>query len=150
MKSVFHSEIFIASDHAGFSMKQYLMERSGYNLVDLGTDSLESCDYSVFAEKLSKRILKEEDHCGILICSTGIGMSIAANRHKGIRAALCFDRSIAELARRHNDANVVIFGARVVGCDAALDCLRVFLSTQFEGGRHIRRLRMIDVPTGGE
>ncbi|MDR0632275.1 MAG: ribose 5-phosphate isomerase B [Holosporaceae bacterium] len=137
-------KIFIASDHVGFGMKRYLIEKSEWDLTDLGTDCPESCDYPIFARKLSDCVLEAGDNCGILICSTGIGMSIAANRCVGIRAALCFNEKMAEFSRRHNDANVIVFGANVVNYETAANCLRVFLQTEFEGGRHNRRLKLID------
>ena len=131
--------IFIASDHAGFELKEYL--KTQFNLLDLGTHSSESCDYPVFAKKLAIR-LKNDDK-GILICGTGIGMSIAANRFENIRAALCFNEEMAALARRHNDANVLVLGARIISPETAKNCVEKFLSTNFEGGRHQRRLELI-------
>ncbi len=131
--------IFIASDHAGFELKEYL--KTQLNLLDLGTHSSESCDYPVFAKKLAIK-LKNDDK-GILICGTGIGMSIAANRFKNIRAALCFNEEMATLARQHNDANVLVLGARIISPETAKNCVEKFLSTDFEGGRHRRRLALI-------
>jgi ribose 5-phosphate isomerase B len=137
--------LFIASDHAGFALKQYLIEKSGFKMEDLGTNGLESCDYPLFANRLCKRVLDSVNGRGILICSTGIGMSIAANRHRGIRAALCFDARMAQLSRCHNDSNVLILGSRVVRDDqTALGCLRAFLEAKFEGGRHVNRLKLLD------
>ncbi len=133
--------IFIASDHAGFELKEYL--KTQFNLLDLGTHSSESCDYPVFAKKLVAR-LKDDDK-GILICGTGIGMSIAANRFKNIRAALCFNEEMAKLARQHNDANILVLGARIISPETAKTCVEKFLSTDFEGGRHQRRLELIDI-----
>ncbi|MCR4556144.1 MAG: ribose 5-phosphate isomerase B [Alphaproteobacteria bacterium] len=133
--------IFIASDHAGFELKEYLQTQ--FNLLDLGTHSAESCDYPVFAKKLVGH-LKEGDK-GILICGTGIGMSIAANRFKNVRAALCFNEEMAKLTRQHNDANVLVLGARIVSPEIAKNCVEKFLSTDFEGGRHQRRLDLINV-----
>lgn len=133
--------IFIASDHAGFELKEYLQTQ--FNLLNLGTHNEESCDYPVFAKKLAIR-LKNDDK-GILICGTGIGMSIAANRFKNIRAALCFNEEMAKLARQHNDANILVLGARIISPEAAKTCVEKFLSTDFEGGRHQRRLELIDI-----
>ncbi|MBO6056314.1 MAG: ribose 5-phosphate isomerase B [Alphaproteobacteria bacterium] len=133
--------IFIASDHAGFELKEYLQTQ--FNLLNLGTHNEESCDYPVFAKKLAIR-LKNDDK-GILICGTGIGMSIAANRFKNIRAALCFNEEMAKLARQHNDANILVLGARIISPETAKTCVEKFLSTDFEGGRHQRRLELIDI-----
>lgn len=133
--------IFIASDHAGFELKEYLQTQ--FNLLNLGTHNEESCDYPVFAKKLAIR-LKNDDK-GILICGTGIGMSIAANRFKNIRAALCFNEEMAKLARQHNDANILVLGARIISPETAKTCVEKFLSTDFEGGRHRRRLELIDI-----
>jgi ribose 5-phosphate isomerase B len=137
-------KIFIASDHAGFAMKQHILECSGLEMIDLGTDSSEACDYPIFAQKLSNRMLATEESRGILICGTGIGMAIAANRHEGIRAALCFNEKMAELSRRHNDANVIVFGAGVISNNTALNCLKLFFDTGFEFGRHLRRLNLLE------
>jgi ribose 5-phosphate isomerase B len=142
-------KIFIASDHAGFYMKKHIVEflrSSDFEVGDLGTDSDAQCDYPVFANILVDCVL-ERDFCkryGILICGTGVGMSIVANRNVGIRAALCFNEEMAAMARRHNDANVLVLGARVVTNETAIRCAKSFLATEFEGGRHDRRLRMID------
>jgi ribose 5-phosphate isomerase B len=144
MKNMKDSPLFIASDHAGFALKQYLIEKSGFEMEDLGTNGPESCDYPIFANRLCERVLDSIGR-GILICSTGIGMSIAANRHRGIRAALCFNEKMALFSRCHNDSNVLILGSGVVSDDqAALGCLRVFLEAEFEGGRHVNRLKLLD------
>ncbi len=132
--------VFIASDHAGFELKSYLQTQ--FNLLDLGTHDKESCDYPIFAKRLAVR-LKNDDK-GILICGTGIGMSIAANRFKNIRAALCFNEEMAALARQHNDANIIVLGARIISQETAKNCVEKFLSTDFEGGRHQRRLELIE------
>jgi len=132
--------IFIASDHAGFELKEYL--KNYFNFSDLGTYENSSCDYPIFAQKMCNQI-KEGDK-GILICGTGVGMSIAANRFKHVRAALCFNEEIAILSRQHNDANVLVLGARIISAEIARNCVEKFLSTDFEGGRHQRRLDLID------
>lgn len=132
--------IFIASDHAGFELKEYL--KNHFDLSDLGTHKSSSCDYPVFAKKLCTQIEKNDK--GILICGTGIGMSIAANRFKNIRAALCFNEEMAILSRQHNDANVLVLGARIILAETARGCVENFLSTDFEGGRHQRRLNLVD------
>jgi ribose 5-phosphate isomerase B len=137
-------KIFIASDHAGFEMKRRLIEESGLEMIDLGPGNSESCDYPIFARKLTGRMAETGNAFGVLVCHTGIGMTIAANRCRHIRAALCSDEKTAGLARRHNDANVAVFGAGSISPETALDCLRIFLATEFEGGRHARRLQLID------
>jgi ribose 5-phosphate isomerase B len=146
--------IFIASDHAGFFMKKYLIENfNGGEICDLGTTDSTPCDYPIFAHKLVTELLNYELDCeldkgdaravGVLLCSTGIGMSIASNRNIYIRAALCFNEEMAMAARRHNDANIIVFGASIIDNETALKCLRLFLSTDFEAGRHARRLDLI-------
>ncbi len=132
--------IFIASDHAGFKLKEYL--KKYFDLSDLGTYDEESCDYPVFAKKLVGQ-MKEGDK-GILICGTGIGMSIVVNRYKNIRAALCFNEEMTVLARQHNNANVLVLGARIISTEIAKTCVEKFLSTDFEGGRHQHRVELID------
>ncbi len=132
--------IFIASDHAGFKLKQHLCNQR--NLIDLGTDSEDSCDYPIFAKKLVHSITNSDQ--GILVCGTGIGMSIVANRFEHIRAALCFTPEMAALARQHNDANVLVLGARIISPETADSILKKFLSTSFEGGRHQRRVNLIN------
>ena len=135
--------IAIASDHAGYalkeSIKQYL---SGLSIPyrDLGTNTTESCDYPLFADNVCNSILQGECSQGILVCGTGIGMSMAANRHQGIRAAVCTDEYCAKYTRLHNDANVLCLGARVVGEGLAQEIVQIFLSTPFEGGKHQKRI----------
>lgn len=137
--------LHIASDHAGFSLKNVLAKNLGEDLeiIDVGAYSEESCDYPVYAKKLCEAVSKEKG-LGILVCGTGIGMSIIANRHAGIRAALCTSELQASLGRRHNNANVLCLGARITGEELALAIARAFLAGEFEGGRHQRRLDMID------
>ncbi len=132
--------VFVASDHAGFELKKYL--KTQFNLLDFGTHDNASCDYPIFAKKLIEK-LKDEDK-GILICGTGIGMSIVANRFKHVRAALCVNEEMAVLSRQHNDANILIFGARIISPEIAKICVEKFLNTDFEGGRHQRRLNLIN------
>ncbi len=137
-----NQKIFIASDHAGFDLKAFLIEELSpkIELVDLGCDSSDvSVDYPDFAAKLAKRIKTENDR-GILICGSGIGISIAANRFKHIRAALCQTAKEAKLARFHNDANVICLGARLVTKKSALAAIKMFLKSEFEGGRHVARV----------
>ena len=140
--------IHLASDHAGFDMKATLAQHLtglGYEVIDDGAYSKHSCDYPVFAHKLCEAV--ERENCpGILICGTGIGMSLAANRHPGIRAALCTTELHARFGRRHNNANVLCLGARVTGVELALAIVGTFLENQFEGGRHQRRLDLLKVP----
>jgi len=138
--------LHIASDHAGFALKALVIEhlvRQGRNVRDHGTDSIQSCDYPLFAQAVCKA-LPERGELGILICGSGIGMSIMANRFHGIRAAVCSNEFLAGAARRHNNANVLCLGARVIGVDLALAIVDAFLQNTFEGGRHQRRIDMFD------
>jgi ribose 5-phosphate isomerase B len=135
--------IAIASDHAGFDLKTALVEdlkAAGMPVLDLGTNSRDSVDYPDFGDALAQAITSGKAARGVLVCGSGIGISIAANRHKGIRAAHCRDTTDARLSRLHNDANVIALGARTTGIEVAKDCLQVFLNTAFEGGRHQRRI----------
>ncbi|MBI4832248.1 MAG: ribose 5-phosphate isomerase B [Candidatus Lindowbacteria bacterium] len=137
----------IASDHAGFELKERIkgeLESEGHSVEDFGCYNSESCDYPEFAQKLCKALLANILERGILVCGTGLGMSYAANRHKGIRAALCLNTYMAEMSRSHNDANVLVLGSRITDSDAARSILRVWMETPFEGGRHLRRIRKID------
>jgi ribose 5-phosphate isomerase B len=141
--------ILIGSDHAGFSLKTFLkkvMEQDGLQVVDVGCAADISCDYPDYARLLCERIQSGETSRGVLICGTGLGMSIAANRFKGIRAALCSNEFQARMSRAHNDANVLIIGGRVTGSELALSILRTWLETSFEGGRHRRRIDLIEGP----
>lgn len=135
--------IAIASDHAGFELKAVLAEelaRMGFELLDLGTDGSDSVDYPDFGQALAHAVQDGRAERGVLVCGTGIGISMAANRHAGVRAAVCHDETSARLAREHNDANVLALGARLVGVEVAKDCLRTFLTTDFAGGRHVGRV----------
>ncbi len=135
--------VAIASDHAGFDLKDKLaaaLREMGYPVLDLGTDNTDSVDYPDYAASLARSLSEGRAGRGVLVCGTGIGISIAANRHAGVRAALCHDSLSARLSRQHNDANVLALGARLIGSETALDCLRTFLETSFEGGRHQRRV----------
>ena len=139
-------KIVMASDHAGFDLKNTLVEQlknDGYDVEDAGTYSKDSCDYPVFAEKACRYMLDGKAELCILVCGTGIGMSMAANKVKGIRAACCSDTYSAKYTRLHNDANVLCMGARVVGEGLAYEIVKVFLETEFEGGKHLRRINMI-------
>jgi ribose 5-phosphate isomerase B len=135
--------IVIASDHGAVELKQTLtedLEERGFSVLDLGTDGPDAVDYPDFADALATAIREGRAARGVLMCGSGIGMSIAANRHREIRAALVHDNLAARLARRHNDANVLVMGGRFIGIEVARDCLASFLDTEFEGGRHARRV----------
>ena len=140
-------KIFIGADGAGFLLKEEMKKHisgMGYEVVDFGTDSEASCHYPHFAKRVSEAVQKEPDTSfGILICGTGIGMSMCANKHKGIRAAVCSDTFSAKMTRRHNDANVLCLGARVIGSCLAEDIIDIFLENEFEGGRHKIRVDMM-------
>ena len=140
-----NKKIIIGADHGGFELKEKIashLKEKGYDVTDVGAYSAESCDYPLFAHKLCKKIQAGDAPLGILVCGTGIGMSIAANKHKGIRAACCSDAFSARLTRLHNDANVLCLGARVVGAGLALDLVDSFIGAEFEGERHARRVSM--------
>ncbi|MBP3901678.1 MAG: ribose 5-phosphate isomerase B [Blautia sp.] len=140
--------IALGCDHGGFELKQEIkqyLDENKLEYVDFGTDSTESVDYPVYARKVVHAILSGECEKGILICGTGIGISIAANRYKGIRAALCTDCFMAEATRQHNDANILALGGRVVGPGLAVKIVDTFLNTPFsEGERHKNRIRLIE------
>jgi ribose 5-phosphate isomerase B len=136
----------IASDHGGFALKQEILkhlEEKGIPYEDFGTYSEESCDYPDFGEPAARAVAEGRCEKGVLICGTGIGMSITANKVRGVRCALCSDCYSAELTRRHNDANILAMGARVLGSGLALKILDTFLETPFDGGRHARRVAKI-------
>ncbi len=138
--------IAIASDHGGFELKKEIMkhlEAKGYALKDFGTYTTDSCDYPIYGEAAARAVASGECDRGIIICGTGIGISISANKVKGIRAALCADCYSAEYTRLHNDANILALGARTTGSGLALKIVDTFLSTEFEGGRHARRVALI-------
>ena len=137
----------IAADHAGFEMKEQLealLKERGYEVRDLGTDSLASSDYADFAHPLADMVSRGEAKRGVLLCGTGLGMAYAANRYPHVRAAVVWNPEIAELARRHNDANVLVLPARFITDAQGTEILRRFLDTAFEGGRHQRRVEKID------
>lgn len=144
--------VIIGADSAGYLLKEQIKEKllsEGYTVVDKGTDSEASCHYPVFGSAVAETVQRaDQDTCGILVCGTGIGMSLVANKYKGIRAACCSDTFSARMTRAHNDANILCFGARVVGYGLACDLVDAFLSTAFEGGRHQTRVDMItDIET---
>ena len=135
--------IAIASDHAGFSLKEILrgeLEAQDYDVDDLGTYAEESVDYPDFAEAVATAIKNGSVERGVLVCGTGIGIAMAANRFAWIRAGVCHDTTSARLTRAHNNANVIALGARLIGSETAKDCLKVFLETPYEGARHDRRV----------
>lgn len=135
--------IAVASDHAGFDLKEILkrdLQDAGYAVLDLGTNSTASVDYPDFGKAMGEAIASGKAQRGVLVCGTGIGISIAANRNPKVRAALAHDVTSARFSREHNDANVVAFGSRVTGSETAREALKVFLNTKFEGGRHAGRV----------
>ena len=138
------NKVYIASDHAGFELKQEILKANKDLLVNLGTDNPESVDYPNFALTLINNMKKDEDSKGILICGTGNGMAIAANRHKNIRAGLVFNAEITKLIRQHNNANILVLPGRFIDIQEALKCVDIFLSTEFEKGRHQKRIDMIN------
>jgi ribose 5-phosphate isomerase B len=142
-------KILLGCDHAGFELKETCkeyLERSGdHEVVDKGVFGTESCDYPVIAHEVAGGVSRGEAPFGILVCGSGIGMSVAANRHRGVRAALCHNLYAARMSRLHNNANVLALGGRVTGVDLALAIVDVFLGTGFEGGRHQRRVEGIEI-----
>ncbi len=141
--------VAIASDHAGWELKSVLKKEladMGYSVLDLGTDGPQSVDYPDYAYAMTAALREGKAITGVLICGSGIGISIAANRHPEIRAAVVHDALGARLARQHNDANVICFGGRMIGSEVARDCLKVFIGTEFEGGRHGRRVEKLSNP----
>lgn len=142
-------KVAVASDHAGFALKQTLKQdlaSTGYVVVDLGSDGTSSVDYPDYGYAMARAIREGQVQRGVLICGSGIGISIAANRYPEVRAALVHDALGAKMARLHNDANVICFGGRMIGEDVAIDCLRLFLTAGFEGGRHERRIGKLSNP----
>ena len=148
MKSFSEMTIALASDHAGFELKQQVqlfLEDNGAKVKDFGCFSTESCDYPDFAHSLALAVENGEYEFGIVICSTGNGITMTANKHQGIRAALCWETKLAELARAHNNANVLGLPANFISAPKALDIVRTFFQTDFEGGRHERRVNKIAI-----
>ncbi|MEQ8708701.1 MAG: ribose 5-phosphate isomerase B [Rhodospirillales bacterium] len=153
-KATGRRNIAVGSDHAGFAMKEMLkavLEQAGHSVRDLGAYNLESVDYPDFGNAVAASVASGDTECGLVVCGTGIGISIAANRNPGARAALCHSALEARLARQHNNANILALGARIIGEEAAKDCLRAFLETEFEGGRHARRVAKLgtEIPATG-
>ena len=140
--------VAIASDHAGYDLKEIIknyFDLNGVTYIDFGTHSTESVDYPIYANKVCASIKTGESNLGVLICGSGIGMCIAANKQKNIRAACCSDIYSAKMARLHNDANVITLGSRVIGSGLAVEVVKKFLSTDFEGGRHSGRVNMFEM-----
>ena len=140
-------KLYIACDHAAIEMKDeitaYLREK-GHDVEDLGINIAEKIDYPVAAEKVARKVVSDGESRGILICGTGIGMSMCANKHRGIRAALCNEAESTAMTRHHNNSNVLCLGARMIPFETALELTKVFLTTEFDGGRHERRVKMLD------
>ncbi|MBT3700422.1 MAG: ribose 5-phosphate isomerase B [Alphaproteobacteria bacterium] len=140
--------VAIAADHGGYELKEMLkadLEGLGFDVLDLGTNSNDSVDYPDFGHALGQAIEDNKARYGVAICGSGIGISIAANRHANVRAALCHDGLTAKLARQHNNANVLALGARIIGIETARDAVSAFFTTDFEGGRHERRVDKIEL-----
>lgn len=138
-------KIAIGNDHAAVEMKNAIMEyvkELGHQVVNFGTDKDESVNYPEYGEKVGRAVASGEYDCGILICGTGVGISIAANKVNGVRAAVCSDVTTARLVKEHNDANIIAFGARIVGIELARDIVRTYLEAEFQGGRHEARVAM--------
>ena len=139
-------KLFISSDHAGFNLKEEIKKnfRKKYSFIDLGTYSSKiSVNYPDFAHKLCKKVSKNSKNMGILVCGSGIGMSMAANRHKKVRAAVCYSAKNTKLSRLHNNANIITLGSRLTKKNTAFKCVDVFVNTKFEGGRHKKRVKKI-------
>ncbi len=142
---IFINNIFIASDHAGYNLKQRIISKysKSKKIIDLGPNNKNSVDYPDFAKKLSKKVASNKESFGILICGSGTGMAIAANKMKNIRAALCYSKKNTKLSRLHNNANIITLGERLIDKNKAFSLINIFLSTKFEGGRHLRRVKKI-------
>ena len=139
-------KIFLSSDHAGYKLKENIklfLDKKKIRYTDLGPYSSDKVDYPDYAHKVAKKVKTNNNHAGILICGSGMGMNIAANRHKNIRAAQCFNLKSTKLSRLHNDANIITLGSRLLTEKNALNCVSVFLNTKFEGGRHLKRIKKI-------
>ena len=139
-------KIFISSDHAGFKLKEFIkiyLNKKNYKFKDLGPINDKRVDYPDFAHKVAKKVKVNKNHIGILVCGSGMGMNIAANRHKNIRAAQCFNLKSTKLSRLHNDANIITLGSRLLKKKNVMNLINVFLNTKFEGGRHTKRIRKI-------
>ena len=139
-------KIFISSDHAGFKLKEEIkshLSKKNISFKDMGPFNDDRVDYPDYAHKVARKVKTNKSNVGILVCGSGMGMNIAANRHKNIRAAQCFNLKSTKLSRLHNDANIITLGARLLNKKLALNCVNTFLNTKFEGGRHIKRIKKI-------
>lgn len=139
-------KIGIGNDHAAVAMKNEIkayLEELGHEVVDFGISKEESCDYPVYGEAVGRAVVSGQVECGVLICGTGVGISIAANKVPGVRAAVCSDTTTARLVKEHNNANIIAFGARIVGIEVAKDIVKTYLDAEFQGGRHEKRIAMI-------
>ena len=139
-------KIFISSDHAGYKLKELIklhLEKKKIKYTDLGPENNCRVDYPDYAHKVAKKVMTSDNHIGILVCGSGMGMNITANRHKNIRAAQCFNLKSTKLSRLHNDANIITLGSKLLTKKNALNCIGVFLNTKFEGGRHTKRIKKI-------
>ena len=139
-------KIFISSDHAGFKLKEEIksfLKKRKYSFIDLGPDNDNRVDYPDYAHSVAKKVKINKNYRGILICGSGMGMNIAANRHKNIRAAQCYNVKSTKLSRLHNDANIITLGSKLLSKKNALNCVSIFLKTKFEGGRHLKRIKKI-------
>jgi ribose 5-phosphate isomerase B len=148
VEEIMSMKIAIGSDHAGFDMKEHLikyLKSKGVTVFDKGTYSAERADYPDYGHAVAKSVINKESEMGILMCGSGNGIAMSANKHHGIRAALCWNSEIADLARKHNDANVLVLPARFMSTSEAEKCVDVFLSEKFEGGRHQARVEKIDI-----
>ena len=145
MKSLF-KKISLASDHAGFNLKENIKKfliKNKINIIDLGPSSDKRVDYPDYAHKVARKVKISKNNVGILVCGSGTGMNIVANKHKNIRAAQCFNLKSTKLSRLHNDANVITLGSRLISKNNALKFISIFLKTNFEGGRHLKRVKKI-------
>jgi ribose 5-phosphate isomerase B len=139
-------KIFISSDHAGFKLKEEIkshLSKKKISFKDIGPFNDDRVDYPDYAHKVARKVKTNKNNVGILVCGSGMGMNIAANRHKNIRAAQCFNLKSTKLSRLHNDANIITLGSRLLNKKLALNCVNTFLNTKFEGGRHIKRIKKI-------
>ena len=139
-------KIFLSSDHAGFKLKESIkihLDKKKIKYTDLGPYNNDSVDYPDYAHKVAKKVKMKDNHAGILVCGSGVGMNITANRHKNIRAAQCFNLKSTKLSRLHNDANIITLGSRLLSKKNAINFVGVFLNTKFEGGRHTKRIKKI-------
>ena len=139
-------KIFISSDHAGFKLKEeikYFLKKKKYSFIDLGPNNDNRVDYPDYAHSVAKKVKINKNYRGILVCGSGMGMNITANRHKNIRAAQCYNEKSTKLSRLHNDANIITLGSRLLSKNNAVKCVSIFLSTKFDGGRHTKRIKKI-------